>query len=37
MFGGVLSLDELLARPDFERSARRLWDGALGWEQVAYA
>ena len=37
VFGGVLSLDELMARPDFERSARRLWDDALGWEQVAYA
>jgi len=37
VFGGVLSFAELLARPDFDRRARQLWDGPLGWEQVGFA
>ncbi len=36
-FGGVLTFEELRARPGFDRSAHRLWDGPLGWEQVAFA
>jgi exodeoxyribonuclease V gamma subunit len=37
VFGGVLSFDELVARDGFDRRARQLWDGPLGWEQVAFA
>ena len=36
VFGGVLTFDELLASTDFDRRARQLWDGPLGWEQVQY-
>jgi exodeoxyribonuclease V gamma subunit len=36
VFGGVLSFEELFSRPEFDRAARRLWDGPLGWEQVEY-
>ena len=34
VFGGVLTFDELLASTEFDRCARRLWEGPLGWEQV---
>jgi exodeoxyribonuclease V gamma subunit len=37
VFGGVLSFADLAARPDFDRRARQLWDGPLGWEQVGFA
>ena len=36
MFGGVLTFAEL-AGPEFDRRARQLWDGPLGWEQVVFA
>jgi exodeoxyribonuclease V gamma subunit len=36
VFGGVLTFAEL-AGPEFDRRARQLWDGPLGWEQVVYA
>ena len=36
VFGGVLSFDELCARSGFDAYARRLWDAALGWEQVEH-
>ena len=37
VFGGVLSFEELAARTGFDRYARQLWDGPLGWEQVGFA
>ena len=37
VFGGVLTFEELLARTGFDRRARQLWDGPLGWEQVTFA
>jgi exodeoxyribonuclease V gamma subunit len=36
VFGGVLSFDELVARPGFDRSAHRLWDALLAWEQTEF-
>ena len=36
VFGGVLTFEELLARADFDRSAHRLWDELLAWEQVEF-
>jgi hypothetical protein len=33
----VLSFEELAARSGFDRRARQLWDGPLGWEQVGFA
>jgi exodeoxyribonuclease V gamma subunit len=36
VFGGVPAFEELLAGTDFDRCARRLWDGPLGWEQVEF-
>jgi exodeoxyribonuclease V gamma subunit len=36
VFGGVLTFEQLLARTGFDRRARQLWDGPLGWEQVEY-
>ena len=36
VFGGVLAFDELCARSGFDAYARRLWDAALGWEQVEH-
>jgi exodeoxyribonuclease V gamma subunit len=37
VFGGVLSFEELAARPGFDRRAHQLWDGPRGWEEVGYA
>ena len=37
VFGGVLTFEALLARTGFDRRAHQLWDGPLGWEQVAFA
>ena len=36
VFGGVLTFEELVARPGFDRSAHRLWDALLAWEQVEF-
>jgi exodeoxyribonuclease V gamma subunit len=36
VFGGVLTFAEF-AVPEFDRRARQLWDGPLGWEQVTFA
>jgi exodeoxyribonuclease V gamma subunit len=36
VFGGVLTFAEF-AVPEFDRRARQLWDGPLGWEQVVFA
>jgi exodeoxyribonuclease V gamma subunit len=33
VFGGVLSFEELCARPGFDDYARRLWEAALAWER----
>ena len=36
VFGGILTFEELLGSTDFDRRARQLWDGPLGWEQVQF-
>jgi exodeoxyribonuclease V gamma subunit len=36
VFGGVLTFDELCARPGFEDCARELWDPLLAWEEVEH-
>ena len=37
VFGGVLTFEALSARTGFDLRAHQLWDGPLGWEQVAFA
>jgi exodeoxyribonuclease V gamma subunit len=32
VFGGILTFEELTARPGFDSSAHRLWDGPREWE-----
>jgi exodeoxyribonuclease V gamma subunit len=36
VFGAGLPFELLVAQPGFDRYARRLWDPALGWEQVEH-
>ncbi|CAA9470894.1 MAG: Exodeoxyribonuclease V gamma chain [uncultured Solirubrobacteraceae bacterium] len=36
VFGGILAFEELCARAAFDSLARRLWEAALGWEQVEH-